>query len=103
MGASIISSDKSSLTYEIVPEYVPENSLIENLKEKRKDNMLNNGFTGERTMRHIAQIDFAMWYNYAMAKGIHPYQMNDWYMGNKAKNLKKFLSEFPVCKIVDNL
>lgn len=103
MGVSIVSADKNQLTYELVPEYVPEKLVIENLKELKKDNMINNGFTKERTMRHVAQIDYAMWYNYAMGKGIEPWQMNSWYMENNGKNLKAFLSEFPVCKVVDKL
>jgi len=104
MGINIINFDinKEKVTYEIVPEKIPL-SVMEELKQYKKMNSENNGYSMGKTMRLIGKIPQEVLYNYAISKGCHPTKINDFYSEKNKKNIKKLLEEFPCFKMVDKL
>lgn len=100
MGIKVTGQVNGKIKYDIVPEYVPE-TVIQDIERIRHDNELSNGYSKERTMRHIGSIPVGVMYNYAMCKGIPPKEHNNFYSKNNGKNLLALLEEFPVLKTVD--
>lgn len=90
------------LTYTLVPE-VTSKQHVELIKRDGIENEKRDGFSDGRTMRKIGSIPYSVWYNYAIANGAEPGNIDDFYMAKKGKRVKALLKEFPVFKQVSKL
>ena len=70
-------------------------------RELKKCNMETNGYSKGRTQRLECRIPDELLYNYCGFHGVNPNTRWDWIKNKKNRN--QFLSEFPVCKMVDAL
>ena len=98
MGVSFFGT-KDNPRWVYTPE-VTQDAHVEHIKKVGMVNKERDGYTGpKRELRMEAKIPMSVEYNWCMLKGI-PVGQHASYM---TKNLKKFLAEFPVFKVVEKL
>lgn len=96
-------ADKDTVTYSVVPERIPEKEIIKDLKDLKALNMQTNGYSGDKSLRYIGNIDYGLYYNFAVANGVKNSEIHEWYSRDKGKNIKALMNKYSHCKIVDKL
>jgi len=102
MGIVYRECTKEKVKYSLIPEKEPT-AAMGHFKAFKNQNMKTNGFTKEKSIRHIGKVPFAVMYNYALTNGIEAQNISKWFTEKKGKNMRKLLQELPTFKMVDKI